>query len=110
MKVVGPSDVSNVATWEDLKRFVSQITKSTVDLVNGKITFMDNFDALTISVEFTAANTTVIVPHGLNRIPAGYLVQGLTAALTVYDGNQANTTENIYLQASATGTARILVY
>lgn len=110
MKITGPLDVTNVTSWEELRRFSGQVTKSIVELVNGKITFSDNFDAMSISVVFPTANTTVIVPHGLNRIPAGYIVQGRSAAMIVYDSATANTTNNLYVQASAIGTANLLVY
>lgn len=110
MKITGPLDVTNVTSWEELRRFVGQVSKDLVTLVNGKIIFSDNFDGMTISVSFPTANTTVIVPHGLNRIPAGYLVQGLSAAMIVFDGNTANTTANLYVQASAIGIANLLVY
>jgi hypothetical protein len=110
MRIIGPYDISNVTSWEELRRFGSQLTKALVDIVNGKITFVDNFDALTASVVFTAPNTTVLVPHGLDRVPSGYMIQSLSAAMIIYDGNQANTTHALYVQSSAIGTANLLIY
>lgn len=72
--------------------------------------FQDNFDAIEAEVTFSAANTDTIVSHGLKRTPTRYLVTSLSAPLIVYSGTGQSTDSLIYLRASATGTATILIY
>lgn len=110
MKLKTSITVSNVSTWEELRRFVSQMTSDLVDIINGHISFTDNCDISLITVSFPGSGTTVKTAHGLKRMPTGYIVAGLSASLVVFDGNKANTTDDIYLQSSAAGTAQIMVF
>lgn len=109
MKIKAGSAVSNLDT-EEFKRYVSIWIDQASDVINGRLSLSDNFDAQFISVQFSAINTQVEVGHTLGRIPQGYIVVGLSAALTVYDGNATNTSAVLYLKSSAVGTARLFVF
>lgn len=95
---------------EDMPRFLTLFGEQVSRTLNNGLDFETNFNSKTVSITFSAANTDVIVAHGLGRLPVGYIVVGLSASLTVYDGVGANTTSNLVLRANATGTARLLVY
>lgn len=110
MKISGIQDLANVESWEDLRRFSSQIINRLVDAVNGKLSFGDNLESSQISVTFSAANSTISVDHTLRRIPSGYIVTGRSANIQVFDGNTPNTDKKIYLQSSGAGTAQVLVF
>lgn len=60
-------------------------------------------------VFFTSAGADVNVPHGLGRIPAGYLVVGRSASITVYDGAAPSSADYLVLRASGAGSAQVLV-
>lgn len=109
MKITVATDLSNIKD-EDITRFVSQFTSQTADIINGNISFADNFKAQTLSVTFSSANTDVQVSHGLKKVPTGYIIVGASSAMSVYDGSSSNTADLFYVRSSATGTARILIY
>lgn len=95
---------------EELPRFLTLFGEQVARALNSGLDFETNFNSKFVSITFSATNTDTSVAHGLGRVPAGYIIIGLSAALTVYDGVGANTATNLFLRASATGTARLLVY
>jgi hypothetical protein len=107
---VDNQEVKTVTTLEDLKVNVSKTMTELIQLVNGKISFSDNFDGRIASAAFTSMGVDTQVVHGLNRIPVGYIVCKANAPLSVYDGSRASDNNNIYLRSSAVGTANILVF
>lgn len=62
-----------------------------------------------ISVTFTAPSQTINVVHGLGRIPQGYVVEGASTAVLVYDGGDPTDTV-IPLTSSSAATVRLWVY
>jgi len=111
MRVDLPYDVSNF-TYEDTD-FISNLAQAInriCQLLNGKITYFDNFDCKTVSFTFNAANAQQVVLHGLNRIPAGYFVIGSKAAVQVYNGANKNTTQALYVQATVATTVTLLIF
>src|SRR5882757_2772220 len=90
---------------EEVRRFVDLFCTDVARVVNGGLDFKTNFNAQTISVTFSAANSSQAFGHGLGRIPIGYIQVGSTAAMNVFDGTSKNTTGTINLQSSAAGTA-----
>lgn len=95
---------------ENVKRFTSLALDQIQQILNNGIMFSDNFDAKQLNVTFSAANTDTAAIHGLGRVPGGYVLVGANAAMSVYDGASASTSQVLYLKSSATGTARLLVY
>lgn len=112
-KIKTPLTVSNVETWENLRRYCAQFFGEIVSTINGRLTFSENMDTyLTtatfgVSVGITAA---VQIPHTLNRVPTGYIVYKQSAALNVYDGGTANTDKNLYLKSGTTGTIGLIIF
>lgn len=108
---VSPKDVTGLSP-EDFQRYAAQILRDLVDAVNGNLTFSENFSGRLITIAFSGANTDTSAAHGLGRLPAGYIVAGLSAAMTVYDAssNNPDTDKLIFLRSSATGTAQVLVF
>lgn len=104
------TDFSNVKDPDELTRFIAIFKDETNRILNSGIIFVDNFNSKILSVTFAAANTDTQVTHNLGRAPGGYLVFKLDAPLIVYDGVQPTTDSSIFLRASATGTATIMLF
>lgn len=108
------SNVSNVQTWEDLRKRVSEVLNGLCTQVNGKLTLKDNMD-MSGPVQVTFPNTTnpVKVNHGLNRVPGYFLVVNCTAAMSLFQPQSLSYAWNdtaIYLQSNAVGTATIFIF
>lgn len=70
-------------------------------LLNKGLSFIDNFNAVTVTVADTGvANTEFSFAHGLKRIPTGYLVIRRNKAGVVYDSGTTWTVSTIYLKCS----------
>jgi hypothetical protein len=110
MKIKTVLDVSNVVSWEELRRYVSQMVKSIVEIINGNVDLVDNCATSIVTVNFSAASTTVQVAHTLKRLPQGYIVTQSSAGISVFDGNKSNTDSHVYVQASGAGTVTLLVF
>jgi hypothetical protein len=110
MRIKTVQDISNVGSWEDLRRYASISLKSIVDVVNGDVDLVDNCRTSLVSVTFTAANTETKVAHGLGKVPQGYITVGRSADVRVYDGASDSTSENVFVRASGAGTVRLLVF
>lgn len=61
-----------------------------------------------VSAEFTGAGT-INVPHGLDRQPLAYVIEGRSADISVFDGGTP-TTEHFVLTSTGAGTVRLWVY
>ena len=101
---------SNVATWQDLRRYSSQALSEIIDEINGQIDVIGNLRTSQISVVFPGAGVQVKAPHALERAPAGYFVSGLSAPVIVYNGTDAATSSEIYLRANGAATATVVVF
>jgi len=110
MKVIGPQDISNVSSWEQLRNFSSRSFQAILEAVNGQISFTENVDCSYQTVQFTAANTSVAVKHNLGRVAANYIVAGKSAEITVFDSGTSNEENVLYVQASGAGTVRLLIF
>lgn len=103
-------DLSNLENFEQLRRFGAALFREITDLLNGQVTFQDNFSANTLTQNFPIANQDTPINHGLGRVPSGYILVGADVAMSVYDGQGASTVDTIFLRSNAVGTARILIY
>jgi hypothetical protein len=108
-RVTSQPNIANLSTPEEIARFTSIAVNDLNTQINGNIEFGLNIKSSTVDVEFGAANTDVRAPHGLGRIPIGFLVAGLNVAATIYNGSQANDASFVYLRSSAPCTAKIIV-
>ncbi len=107
-KISAKANVSNCTGWEDLMRYVSQFLQDCLNQVNGNITFQDNISARVVAATFATTNATVILPHGLGRVPLMWTSGNLTASAVIYQTKAADQ-NNVYLAASAVCSAKILV-
>lgn len=111
MKIPIPYDISNYSYADpDFVRNLANVMNAIGYIVNGKLTFSDNFDCILISCTFNKANTQQAFLHGLNRIPKGYIITGKQAAAQVYDGTNASTIQFIYLASTVATTVRMLIF
>lgn len=110
MKLNAVQNVSNVTTVDDLARYSSIVFEQVESILNGGITFTDNFQGIVVSVSFSAANVEVQIAQPLGKIPVGYILIKASAAMSIYDGNSANTANSIFLKSSAIGNAQLLVF
>ncbi len=102
-------DIDRLQTEDEVKRWVSLAFDQLQSLINGGLSFSDNFNAKILSITISTANVDVASLHGLGRVPSGYIVLGSSAATSVYDGASANTSSILYLRASVAATVKVLV-
>lgn len=103
--------LSNVKSWEDLRRFTSMVVEAIASEVNGKLDIGTNLRASgPHSVSFASSSDVQAVPHTLNRVPQGFIVINLDSVITVYQpAAPAWLASTIYLRASGAGTATLYV-
>ena len=111
MKLGVGQGIDKQATLEDLSRQTQIFANAVDDVVNGGITFQDNFRAQIIGVTFSAANMDTQINHSLGILPIGYLVIGKSVALDVYNGSSSVLTKQfLTLKSSVIGNATIMVF
>lgn len=110
MKVKSTQDCSNVTSWEDLRKFSSTALQDIISQVNGNIDLLDNCNTVHIGVTFMAGNTETKFNHMLDRVPTGYIVTELSANMVLFKGATPNTSSLIYLQSSAAGSGKVLLF
>ncbi len=109
-KITQDAGIDKIPDAKDQVRFISQFFDQLKQLLNGGLTFVDNFASKNVSVTFSAIATDTAVAHGLGRVPTGYLVIRKSASMVVYDGAAVWTASSIYLKSSATGTITVMVF
>jgi len=88
--------------------------EETARALNGRIGFGDGTDSENIEGTWVSVttpgtpNTDFTVTHGLDRLPAGFLVMSKAAAVDVYDGSVAATVSQITLKATVGSVAVVL--
>jgi len=110
MKINATPDLSNLTEISEVTRFGTRILKQLFDALNGNLTVADNFKWDSVSVEFGTADTEVQVVHTLGQVPNGYILAGATVAMSLFDGDTANTTTELYIKSNAVGTATVLIF
>lgn len=103
-------NVSNITEPKEFQRMASILLGNMISVLNGGIVFADNFNSNVQSVTFDSANTEVRIEHNLGRVPTGYLPLNLSAASSIYNGASANTTQFVFLRASAPVTTTIMLF
>ena len=94
--------------------------KEVVKKLNGKLSFgvgvssaqAGNFDGQWIEWFFKNADTAYTIPHGLERVPAGYMIMRRDKACIIYDVNIGDWgTNNFFLQCdTADSTVSLIVF
>lgn len=110
MKLSG-NNANNVSNLTELARLFSILVGELKTILNGGLFFSDNFNAKTVTVSFTAANSDTRIEHNLGRVPSGYLVTSLSAATIIYSGAQSTTEQYIFLRSSAApATVNLVIF
>ncbi len=108
-KITASPDISQIKP-EDVQRFVDIFCHDVESTINGQLDFATNFNAKLVAHDFATMNDSTAIPHGLGRVPIGYILTRASVALTLYDGTFTNTADTIYLKSTAIGHAEFLVY
>jgi len=97
-------DFQNTPT-DKLSVVVTRFLKLLVTQFNGNVQFNQNIKSSSLlTANFTAINTDLVITHNLGQLPVGYLIVGLSAAMIVYTGSVAWTSNTICLRSSVLGT------
>lgn len=99
--------VTNVSTWEELRRFTAMALQSLIQTINGGLEFGFNIHSSRVVAALTT--TEVRVPHRLDKVPTGFIVINLDAGEVVFSGVTPWTATEIYLQATGAVNATIEV-
>lgn len=108
-KVTASTDFDRLEEKE-LKKHLAIFAEQLLQALNGNLDFATNFNCKLLSITFSAAGTDTALPHGLGRVHTGYIVYSRSAGIVIYDGAQASTSTTLYLRATATGTASLIVF
>lgn len=101
----------NEAWFRDLLLTLKRQHEEIARALNGRVGFGDGTDSENIEGTWISVttpgtpDTDFTVTHGLDRLPAGYLVMSKAAAVDVYDGSVAATVSQITLKATVASIA-----
>ena len=95
-------DVPDKEKWKYCQLFLQGVKSK----LNGGIQTI-NSNVTKVACVFTATDTDTTINHGIGRVPRGYRVVSLSAAMIIYDGTIAATNSTITLKSSAVGTAQV---
>lgn len=107
-KIASTGTVSNLESIDELARFCSISFSQIITQVNGKLTIGDNISAKVLDVGFSATATEFVIAHGLGRSPLMWISGSIDANAVIFQTKAADDT-NVYLEASAVCSAKILV-
>lgn len=106
-QVTSKTNLSTVASLEDLRRFVSIALTDIATQINGKLIFGQNVSAQVIPVTL-ALNTPTQVPHSLGRVPLMWVAGSFNTSANVWE-TQGPSDSSLYLEADANVTLSVLV-
>ncbi|MEA5001312.1 MAG: hypothetical protein VB017_05460 [Endomicrobiaceae bacterium] len=109
MTVIKDTVLPKPQTKEDneLIYALNNVFKKIKDVVNGSLSFKDNFDSQSISVEITSVDEPVSLTHKLKREPEGLIMIGSCGGI-VYMTN--HTTTSLTVKATVVGSYKILIF
>lgn len=109
-KIVVAPGISQVRDWESLRRFTSIGLEAILNEVNGRLDFTNFKSAGPYTVTFAGSSDVQTLIHNLQKVPSGFVVVDLDAAITVYHPAAPDwDMTKVYLQASGAGTAKIWI-
>lgn len=107
-RIVAGTNIDRVS--EDKRpRYIAIALNDIRSVVNGGLSFADNFSAQTLILNFSGA-VNVLFSHNLKRVPVGYLITRLTSPAIIYDGTSPGTDEFFSLRSSAACVATVLLF
>lgn len=105
-----PFNVANQEPDEDFVRFVSQVFTLINTILNGEVGLVDNCKTSLLTVTFVNANVQQAIPHGLGKLPNGYITVGSHGNGIVSDGSGSATAQYMYLQCSTAEKKKLLIF
>lgn len=103
----------NVDLQKSLLELITALSAWNLNLkamMDGGLSFADNFDCAFVSFTSNAApDTEDTVAHDLGRVPAYFAVVSLNKGAVVYKGPTAFTKTNVYVKTSVASTDVILM-
>lgn len=109
-KIKLPQDVSNVESWEELRRFAASCFNAIVSECNGRLGLQDNLQTGTLEFNIAAAGQEVGVGHGLGFVPNGFIPIKNSTGAVLFNGSTENTKDTIYFRATGAGAFKALVF
>lgn len=109
-KISVPLSVSNVTDWQSLRRFCSIFFTSIIDELNGRLTFSENINTATVTMEFTAPNQELRFDHTLERIASNYILIKTSVDARLFDGSTENVKNSSYIKCTAAATVTVLIF
>lgn len=96
---------------DDMLRYLNDQNDNLDALLNGGLTFADNFDSVSVSYTSNAvADTQDTVAHTLGKTPTGFIVVDIDKGGVVYRSGTSDAT-NLYLKCSTASTnIKLIVY
>jgi hypothetical protein len=114
-----PVTLSDGKLTDQQAAYITDSIRTLIRAYNGGISFGDglnsslsgNIDGHTKEVFFTAANTDVEIPHGLQRVPIGIIVLDVNVDGAVVRGSQRGdwNATRLFLRCSQAGTTALMV-
>lgn len=102
--------LQNLKDIEEVKRFLSIAIQKILQQINGSLEFVQNVKASGPHDVTLVSGSVVKVDHGLGQTPQGYLVISQSAAFTIFKATSPEwDSGSIYLNASGSGTAKVLI-
>ena len=103
-------NISQIKDITTLVSYLQQTFNQTIQVINGRLTFKDNLQSITVSVTIAASGTDVKVQHALGYVPSGFLPINQNTAAVVYTGVTNWTAQSIYVRGSAAVTATLMIF
>lgn len=108
-QIQASSDFVTLKTDEERWRFIKIFCDTVTQQFNGNIEFISNIKSQIVEASFVFGQNTQVT-HNLGRIPVGYVQIGASTGLTLYNGEGSWTATTMFLIATGTGSAKILVF
>lgn len=95
---------------DELREWISSLSKDLVQQINGNITIFDNLKVNVLDVTFLFANTDTTIRHTLGKVPTGYWLVKTNVATQLYTGDLPATTTDLTLKATTSAITKVLVF
>ncbi len=102
--------ISNQTDPKEIQRYTAVSLQSVINAINGGLNFGENIQGTFRGATFTGAGNEQGIVHGLGRVPVGYLVVGRSTGVTIYNGENANTSSVLYLRSTGAGTINVFTF
>lgn len=113
MKFQG-NDVSNLESWEELRRFTALNFRNASNAINGNLEFGGNIKGTEpISFKITSANQIIQVSFNLPYVPSNFLITFKDANSNIWAANVSQypwTNQKAFITASAAVSGKIILF